>query len=57
MSWEWHNTLYFVIMRQRLFRYGNLNVASTLCTICSRWKHFEADGWLMFPWKRNLEAD
>ena len=57
MSCEWHNTLYFVIMRQRLFRYGNLNVASTLCTIRSYWRHFEADRLLMFPWKRNLEAD
>jgi len=40
MSCEWHKTLYFVIMGQRLFRYGNFNVASTSCTLRSYWRHW-----------------
>ena len=27
-----------------------------LCTICSYWRHFEADRWLLLLWKQNLEA-
>jgi len=29
---------------------------STLCTVCSCWRHFEADRRLLLPWKRNLEV-